>query len=121
MKLVFPTIPTSSVEIAGEDARFPVRRVFGVGRNYREHVKEMGVDPDREPPFFFMKPSDAIVADGEKVCYPPLTRNFHFEGELVLAIGKGGTSIPTHEALDYVLGYAIGNDLTRRNLQLQAA
>ena len=120
MTFVFPPHETPSVAISGDTARFPVRRIFCVGRNYREHAKEMGSNPDRDPPFFFTKPADALVADNEAVAYPLLTKNFHYEGELVLAIGKGGTAIPASQALDHVYGYAIGNDLTRHDLQLAA-
>ncbi|HPY41882.1 MAG TPA: fumarylacetoacetate hydrolase family protein, partial [Thiolinea sp.] len=95
-------------------------RIFCVGRNYAAHAREMGRDPDREPPFFFTKPADAVVDDKETVTYPPETNNFHYEAELVIAIGKGGVNIPEEQALDYVWGYAIGNDLTRRDLQLTA-
>lgn len=110
----------ASVAVAGSDARFPVRRIFCVGRNYAAHAREMGRDPDREPPFFFTKPADAVVDDQQTVAYPPETNNFHYEAELVLAIGKGGVNIPEEQALDYIWGYAIGNDLTRRDLQLTA-
>jgi len=120
MTFLFPPRETPGVAISGETARFPVRRIFCVGRNYREHAKEMGSNPDRDPPFFFTKPADALVGDNETVAYPLLTKNFHYEGELVLAIGKGGTAIPASDALDHVYGYAIGNDLTRRDLQLAA-
>lgn len=120
MSFVFeaPAVPT--VEIAGEESRFPVRRIFCVGRNYATHTREMGKDPDREPPFFFTKPADAVVAGVDTVSYPPLTQNFHHEGELVLAIGKGGSDIAEEDALDHIYGYAVGNDLTRRDLQLEA-
>lgn len=110
----------ASVAVAGSDARFPVRRIFCVGRNYAAHAREMGRDPDREPPFFFTKPADAVVDDQQTVAYPPETNNFHYEAELVLAIGKGGVNISEEQALDYIWGYAIGNDLTRRDLQLTA-
>jgi len=110
-----PAVPT--VAVAGEAARFPVRRIFCVGRNYADHAREMGQDPEREPPFFFTKPADALVADGETIPYPPLTGNLHFEGEMVVAIGKGGFAIDEEAALDHVWGYAAGNDLTRRDLQ----
>ncbi len=113
-----PTQP--SVAVAGSEARFPVRRIFCVGRNYAAHAREMGRDPDREPPFFFTKPADAVVGDGETVAYPPETANFHYEAELVVAIGEGGRDIDEARALDHVWGYAVGNDLTRRDLQLQA-
>lgn len=110
----------SSVAVAGSADRFPIRRIFCVGRNYAAHAREMGRDPDREPPFFFTKPADAVVDDKETVAYPPETNNFHYEAELVIAIGKDGVNIPEGQALEYVWGYAIGNDLTRRDLQLTA-
>lgn len=110
----------ASVAVAGSEARFPVRRIFCVGRNYAAHAREMGRDPDREPPFFFTKPADAVVDDQQIVAYPPETNNFHYEAELVLAIGKDGVNIPEDQALDYIWGYAVGNDLTRRDLQLAA-
>lgn len=119
-KYVFNPPAVPSVAVAGSEARFPVRRIFCVGRNYAAHAREMGRDPDREPPFFFTKPADAVVDDQQTVAYPPETNNFHYEAELVLAIGKGGTNIPEAQALDYIWGYAIGNDLTRRDLQLIA-
>jgi fumarylpyruvate hydrolase len=110
----------NSVAISGSEDRFPVRRVFCVGRNYAAHAREMGRDPDREPPFYFMKPSDALVDSGVNVPYPPQTNNLHYEAELVIAIGKKGININIKDALDYVYGYAVGNDLTRRDLQLDA-
>jgi len=116
---VIPPPAIVSVPVAGGGA-FPVRRVFCVGRNYAEHAREMGSDPDREPPFFFMKPADTVVDDGATVPYPPETANFHYEIELIVAIGKGGADIPVERALDHVFGYAVGIDLTRRDLQLQA-
>lgn len=114
---VFPPPAPASLAIAGSDARFPVRRIFCVGRNYAAHAREMGKDPDREPPFFFTKPADALVEDGARVPYPPLTGNFHHEAELVVAIGAAGAGIPADRALAHVYGYAAGNDLTRRDLQ----
>ena len=108
----------SSVAIAGESKRFPVRRIFCVGRNYAAHAREMGRDPDREPPFFFTKPADTVVDSGAVIPYPPQTKNFHYEIELVVGIGKGGAEIPTDKALDHVWGYGVGIDLTRRDLQL---
>lgn len=114
-----PVVPTVPV-VGDEGLAFPVRRIFCVGRNYAAHAREMGKDPDREPPFYFTKPADAIVGDGETVCYPTLTRDFHHEAELVLAIGREGLNIPVAQALDHVFGYAVGNDLTRRDLQLTA-
>jgi fumarylpyruvate hydrolase len=109
-----------SVAVFGTDARFPVRRIFCVGRNYAAHAREMGKDPDREPPFFFMKPADAVVDDGASVPYPPETKNLHHEIELVVAIGTGGRGIARERALNHVFGYAAGVDLTRRDLQMQA-
>ncbi|KTQ97061.1 fumarylacetoacetate hydrolase [Aureimonas ureilytica] len=120
MTYVVSAPPQPSVAVAGSEARFPVRRIFCVGRNYAAHAREMGRDPDREPPFFFTKPADAVVGDGETVAYPPETANFHYEAELVVAIGEGGRDIDEARALDHVWGYAVGNDLTRRDLQLQA-
>ncbi len=111
---------TPSVAVADSTARFPVRRIFCVGRNYAAHAREMGKDPDREPPFFFCKPADAVVDDDATIAYPPQTENLHYEAELVVAIGRGGVDIDEAEALDHVWGYAIGNELTRRDLQLAA-
>ncbi|KJK20525.1 fumarylacetoacetate hydrolase [Burkholderiaceae bacterium 16] len=107
----------ASVAVAGSSARFPIRRVFCVGRNYAAHAREMGNDPDREPPFFFTKPADAVVAAEGTVPYPPLTDNLHHEIELVVAIGKGGANIKPEQALELVWGYGVGVDLTRRDLQ----
>ncbi|MGH8287125.1 MAG: fumarylacetoacetate hydrolase family protein [Steroidobacteraceae bacterium] len=109
-----------SVAIAGTSARFPIHRIYCVGRNYAAHVREMGNDPALEPPTFFMKPADAVVANGTAVPYPPRTANFHHEVELVVAIGDGGAGIPASQALAHVYGYAVGNDLTRRDLQNDA-
>lgn len=111
---------TASVAVADSAGRFPLRRIFCVGRNYAAHAREMGKDPDREPPFFFTKPADAVVDDNAVVAYPPLTKNFHYEAELVVAMGTGGANIDEQDALDHVFGYAIGNELTRRDLQLAA-
>ena len=109
-----------SVEIAGSSTRLPVHRIYGVGRNYAAHAREMGADPVREPPFFFAKPADAVVPNGAAVPYPSRTANLHHEIELVLAIGEGGRNIPVANALAHVFGYAVGNDLTRRDLQAAA-
>lgn len=117
---VLPPPPPASVAVHNSTARFPVRRIICVGRNYAAHAREMGRDPDREPPFFFLKPTDAVVDDGTTVPYPPLTKNFHYEIELIVAIAHGGTDIPVERALDHVWGYGVGIDLTRRDLQLQA-
>ena len=109
-----------SLEIEGSDERFPVRRIYCVGRNYRAHAIEMGADPDRDPPFFFMKPTDAIVENGATIPYPPQTKNLHHEIELVAAIGIGGAGISVTDALDHVWGYGVGIDLTRRDIQDKA-
>jgi len=120
MSFVIPPSPQPSVEVVGSDERFPVHRVYCVGRNYAKHAREMGMDPDREPPFFFAKPADAVVANGTPVPYPPRTSNLHHELELVVAIGTGGSDIPLDSALAHVYGYAVGLDLTRRDLQFAA-
>ena len=120
MSFVIPPSPQPSVEIAGSDERFPVHRIYCVGRNYAKHAREMGMDPDREPPFFFSKPADAVVANGTPVPYPPRTSNLHHELELVVAIGTGGSDIPLDRALAHVYGYAVGLDLTRRDQQFAA-
>ncbi len=115
-----PAPPQPSLAIQGSALRFAVRRIFCVGRNYAEHAREMGNDPSRDPPFFFTKPADALVADGAAIPYPPATANLHHEAELVAAIGTGGADIAEAEALPHVWGYAPGNDLTRRDLQARA-
>lgn len=99
---------------------FPVRRIYCVGRNYAEHAREMGHDPDREPPFFFMKPADSLVIGGADMPYPPLTSDLHHEIELVAALKSGGSNIPEATALEHVWGYAVGLDMTRRDLQADA-
>lgn len=117
--LFYPT-PTVSVPVVGHHERFPVHRIYCVGRNYEEHAKEMGFT-GREPPFFFLKPADTIVVADEgrtaTIPYPTLTKNFHHEIELVVAIGKGGSHIKAADALQHVYGYATGLDMTRRDLQ----
>ena len=120
MAYVFEPPAQATVAVAASDDRLPVRRIFCVGRNYAAHAREMGKDPDRDPPFFFTKPADAVVDSGETVAYPPETENFHYEAELVVVIGKAGHDIPVADALSHVWGYAVGNDLTRRDLQLKA-
>ena len=111
-----------SLTVAGIAERFPINRIFCVGRNYAAHAREMGKDPDRDPPFFFMKPANAAVdaASPVSIPYPPKTANFHHEIELVVAIGKGGNNISASDALNHVYGYATGLDMTRRDLQLDA-
>ena len=113
-----PAVP--SVAVAGSSARFPVRRVFCVGRNYAAHAREMGNDPDREPPFFFTKPADAVIPASGTVPYPPATSDLHHEVELVVALGSGGANIDPAHALALVWGYGVGLDLTRRDLQAVA-
>jgi fumarylpyruvate hydrolase len=124
MSYVFTPAAIAAVPVAGSNDTFPVRRVYCVGRNYAAHAREMGFDPDREPPFFFCKPADAVmpVADGTTLDlpYPSETANYHYEIELVAAIGKGGANIPVDQALSHVWGYAIGLDMTRRDLQMKA-
>ena len=142
LALDLPEAP--SLAIAGSADRFPVRRIFCVGRNYAEHIREMGGDPDREAPFFFMKPADALVENGATIPFPPATRDLHHEIELVLALSGGGQNVAAGDAkpartapsscelsgggqnvaagdaLDLIHGYAVGIDLTRRDLQGQA-
>lgn len=124
MRYVFAPPVQPSVAVVGTDERFPVRRVFCVGRNYAAHAREMGQDPDRDPPFFFTKPADAVLDAGEgamaAVPYPPETNNLHHEIELAVAIGVGGTNITPHDATKHVFGYAAALDLTRRDLQFKA-
>jgi len=116
----FPVSDVPSLAISGTSARFPVHRIYCVGRNYAEHAKEMGFQPDREAPFFFAKPADAVVPDGVAVPYALATSNLHHEMELVVAIGLAGVNIPPPRALEHVYGYAAGLDMTRRDLQLAA-
>ena len=120
MSYVFPPAPVVSVPVVGSGERFPVHRIYCVGRNYEEHAKEMGFT-GREPPFFFLKPADAIVVvnAGEtgQLPYPSLTANLHHEIELVEAIGKGGKNIQAAHAFSHIYGYAVGLDMTRRDLQ----
>ena len=116
---VFAPPPIVSVPVAG-GGHFPVRRVFCVGRNYAAHAREMGSDPDREPPFFFMKPADALVLNDADMPYPAQTKDLHHEMEMVVAIGSCGKDIPVGDALNHVYGYACGLDMTRRDIQNQA-
>jgi fumarylpyruvate hydrolase len=126
MPYVFTPSPTVGLPIVGSDALFPVRRVYCVGRNYAAHAREMGFDPVREPPFFFCKPNDDAsvvpVAEGETAMlpYPPLTKNYHHEAELVVAIGQSGRDIAQADAAAHIYGYAVGLDMTRRDLQIAA-
>ena len=122
---IFPAQAIVGLPVNGSDAAFPVRRIYCVGRNYAAHAREMGFDPDREPPFFFCKPNDAEsvvpVAAGATVAlpYPPRTENYHYEIELVVAIGKGGRDIAVEDAASHIFGYAVGLDMTRRDLQMR--
>lgn len=116
---VFAPAPPVAVPVYDSNALFPVRRIYCVGRNYAEHIREMGGD-ERQPPFFFQKPTDAIVLDGAEVPYPTITNDFQYEVELVLAIGKGGSDITLEQAADHVFAQAVGIDLTRRDVQVDA-
>jgi fumarylpyruvate hydrolase len=113
---VIPAPPQPAIAVAGESKSFPVRRIWCVGRNYLEHIREMGND-ERAPPFFFAKHADMITPDGATIPYPPLTKDMHHEVELIVALKSGGHNIPADKALDHVYGYAVGIDLTRRDLQ----
>jgi len=116
---VFPPAAIPALPVTGSDQKFPVRRLYCVGRNYAEHAIEMGHDPNREPPFFFQKNPDSLVLDG-RFPYPPASSDVHFEIELVVALGAGGSDIPLERAMDCVWGYAVGLDMTRRDLQGEA-
>jgi fumarylpyruvate hydrolase len=116
---VFPPPSQASVAVSATRSRFPVHRIYCVGLNYADHIRETGADP-KAPPVFFMKPADAVVDDGAGIAYPPGTANFHYETELVVALGCGGRDIAPQAALGHVFGYAVGNDLTRRDLQRAA-
>jgi fumarylpyruvate hydrolase len=120
MDYVVPAAPQPSIAVVGTHARFPVRRIYCVGRNYLAHVREFGND-EKAPPFFFAKANSMIVEDGSTIQYPPLTGNYHHEVELVAAIGNAGANISAESALDHVYGYAVGFDMTRRDLQQAAA
>jgi fumarylpyruvate hydrolase len=123
MEYAVQPAPVYGLPVAGTDQQFPVNRIFCVGRNYAAHAREMGKDPDRDPPFFFMKPANATVVAGEgevTIPYPSKTSNFHHEIELIVAIGKGGADIPVERALEHVYGYGVGLDMTRRDIQLEA-
>lgn len=118
---VLPPAPAPvTLPVDGSTDRFPVRRIFCVGRNYAEHTREMGGDPTREAPFFFTKPADAVVESGATIPYPPMTADLHHEAELVVALGAGGRDVSPADALALVWGHAAGNDLTRRDLQAEA-
>jgi len=114
---VIPPPPQAALPVRGEARRFPVRRIYCVGRNYAAHAREMGHDPAREPPFFFQKSPDTLLPGGGRFSYPPATSDLHFEIELVAALSGGGADISPERALDLVYGYAVGLDMTRRDLQ----
>lgn len=120
MKYVIDFGATPSLPVVGSSDQFPVGRIYCIGRNYAEHAREMGADPDREPPFFFMKPANSLVANGASIPFPQVTKDLHHEIELVVAIGKGGAAISPQNALDHVWGYAVGLDMTRRDIQNEA-
>jgi fumarylpyruvate hydrolase len=117
---VFEPLPIPSLPVAGSGLKFPVHRIYCVGRNYAEHAIEMGFDPTREPPFFFQKNPDNILPPGADFPYPSRTSDVHFEMEMVVALGKGGRDVPQSSALDLIFGYGVGLDMTRRDLQGEA-
>ncbi|WP_238120083.1 MULTISPECIES: fumarylacetoacetate hydrolase family protein [unclassified Xanthobacter] len=114
---VFPPLAIPTLPVVGSTAVFPVHRIYCVGRNFADHAIEMGHDPNKEPPFFFQKNPDTLVPSGSTMPYPSATKDVHHEIEMVVALKSGGTDIPVSEALDHVFGYAVGLDLTRRDLQ----
>lgn len=120
MQPLFDVPPAPTVPVVGADGAFPVRRIFCVGRNYAAHAREMGFDPEREPPFFFTKFAETIVANDTVIPYPPETSDLQYEAELVVAIAGFGRNVPVNEARDLIFGYAVGLDMTRRDLQLLA-
>jgi fumarylpyruvate hydrolase len=119
MSYVIPSWELTSLPVVDSEDRFPVRRIYCIGRNYAEHAREMGMD-ERDPPFFFMKPTDAIVQNGAKIPYPPQTKNYHYEGELVVAIGGSASNISVADANNCIYGYGVGLDMTRRDVQIAA-
>ena len=119
-KYVIETGPQPSLPVQGSDLRFPVTRIYCVGRNYAEHAREMGGDPDREPPFFFMKAANSIVESGATIRYPVGTKDVHHEIEMIVALARGGKNIPVEKALEHVWGYGVGLDMTRRDIQGEA-
>jgi fumarylpyruvate hydrolase len=120
MSFAFDPSDRPSVSINGRTERFPVRRIYCVGRNYADHAREMGGSPEREPPFFFAKPADAVTPNGAVIPYPQATGNLHHEVELVIALGGGGRDVSPDTAGGLIFGHAVGNDLTRRDLQFAA-
>lgn len=120
MEFVIPTPPIASAAVAGSDARFPVHRIYCIGRNYADHAKEMGAPVERGTPMFFCKPADALVADGTAMPYPSATHDLHHEVEMVVALHSGGANIAESDARKHIFGYGVGLDLTRRDLQAAA-
>lgn len=120
MDTVFPPLDQPTVAVTGSDKRFPVRRIFCVGRNYADHAREMGANPDREAPFFFTKPADAVAGNTQTVAYPSKTAELHHEVEMVIALKEGGRDLSEDSAQNCIYGYAVGIDLTRRDLQADA-
>ena len=120
MRYVFAKHEIPALSVTGTEELFPVHRIYCVGQNYSKHMREMGSNPERDAPFFFSKPADAVCRHGSNISYPPATKNLHHEIELVVAIGMKGINIPTTEALNHVFGYTVGLDLTRRDLQQEA-
>ena len=120
MALLFDSVVIPEVAVQDSDLRFPVRRIYCVGQNYRDHVKEMGGDPKSSPPVFFSKPADAIMPSGSRIAYPSATSNLHYEVELVVALKSGGSELDAHRALRCIYGYAVGIDFTRRDRQAEA-
>ena len=119
MSYVIPSWKLTSLPVVDSEDRFPVRRIYCIGRNYAEHAREMGMD-ERDPPFFFMKPTDAIVQNGAKIPYPSQTKNYHYEGELVVAIGSSASNVSVVDANNCIYGYGVGLDMTRRDVQIAA-
>ncbi|TLY51341.1 MAG: fumarylacetoacetate hydrolase family protein [Gammaproteobacteria bacterium] len=120
MEFVIPSPPIANAAIAGTDARFPVHRIYCIGRNYADHAKEMGAPVERGTPMFFCKPADALVADGATMSYPSATKELHHEVEMVVALHSGGSDIAEHDARSHIFAYGVGLDLTRRDLQAAA-
>src|SRR4051812_42848095 len=119
-KYVIEIGPRPSLAVEGSAERFPVNRIYCVGRNYADHAREMGHDPDREPPFFFMKAANSVVQSNSTIGYPVGTKDVHHEIEMVVALAKGGKNIPVEKALEHVYGYGVGLDMTRRDIQGEA-
>ena len=120
MALLFDSVVVPEVSVQNSELRYPVRRIYCVGQNYRDHVEEMGGDPNLSPPVFFSKPADAVLPSGSCIAYPSATANLHYEAELVVALKSGGSELDVHHALECIYGYAVGIDFTRRDLQAEA-